>query len=410
MRIRYVLLNAYAIGGTTRTVVNQANALCDEHDVEIASVYRSRKNPRFDIDRRVRLVALSGLRPDGSRRVDPAARRLLRYTRLLVNPLPHRYDYRFRPWDPEVDLRLVRYLRRADDGILVTTRPGLNLMSAWFAPRRLIRVAQDHMNLTAYPPQLRDRILRAYPRLDAVAVLTGRDVAEYRQALERSGTRLAVVPNGIPRPTLPPAALEAKVLIAAGRMTRAKGFDLLLDAFHRVTAKHPDWQLWIFGGGDQEEALAARIERLGLTGTAHLLGRTANLDRKLAAASIYVLSSRHEGLPMVLLEAMSAGLPVVSFDCPTGPAEIIAHGETGLLVPPGKVAALAAGICELIEDPQRRRRMGAAARREATRRYSIDSARHQWVDLFTDLLAARAGAGGPAGDRQIVAAGRGGPT
>jgi glycosyltransferase involved in cell wall biosynthesis len=262
------------------------------------------------------------------------------------------------------------------------------------------------MNLQAYPLPLRDRTLRAYPRLDAVAVLTGRDVAEYRRALDASGTRVAVVPNGIPRPALPPAALEAKVLIAAGRLTRAKGFDLLLKAFHRVTARHPDWQLWIFGGGDRDEALAGQIERLGLTASAHLMGRTEQLAQKFAAASIYVLSSRREGLPMVLLEAMSAGLPAVSFDCPTGPAEIIAHGETGLLIPPGQVGALAAGICELIEDPRRRRRMGAAARAEVARRYSIDSVRHQWVDLFTDLSAARAGAGGPAGDRQIMAAGR----
>jgi glycosyltransferase involved in cell wall biosynthesis len=108
----------------------------------------------------------------------------------------------------------------------------------------------------------------------------------------------------------------------------------------------------------------------------------------LAAASIYVLSSRFEGLPMVLLEAMSAGLPAVAFDCPTGPAQILTHGKSGLLVPEQDVSALAAGICELIEDPARRRAMGAAALADAAR-YSIDAVARRWEELFLELLVAR---------------------
>jgi glycosyltransferase involved in cell wall biosynthesis len=384
-----VLFNGYAVGGTVRTVYNQANALCADHDVEIASVYRHREDPRFWLDPRVNLVSLTDLRSDGTPWEDPTRTRLLNKTRRFKTPGSHGRDWRLRRWDPAVELRLIRYFW-SDRGILVTTRPGLNLLSARYAPRRLIRVGQDHMNLETYRPRLRRAILRNYPRLDALTVLTERDLADYGKAFDGSGLRLERIPNGVPPARLAPAALTSKVLVAAGSLSPQKGFDLLLDAYATVVAKHPDWELWIFGAGAGERRadLSAQIDRLSLAGKAHLKGQTFQLEEQLAAASIFVLSSRHEGLPMVLLEAMRAGLPAAAFDCPTGPAEIIRHGRSGLLVPPLDVAGLAAAICELIEDPDRRRAMGAAAIEDAGR-YSIDAVRERWVDLFTELTDLR---------------------
>jgi glycosyltransferase involved in cell wall biosynthesis len=244
------------------------------------------------------------------------------------------------------------------------------------------------MNLATYRPSLRKSIIRTYPRFDAITVLTGHDLQDYQKALHGSNVRLECIPNGVPAWQLPPAALESKVLIAAGRRVPQKGFDLLLEAFQKVSVRHPDWQLWIFGSGAGRDSLAAQIDRLGLTGRAHLKGTTGQLDKRLAEASVFVLSSRFEGLPMVLLEAMTAGLPAVAFDCPTGPAEVIRHGVTGLLAPAQDADALAAGICDLIEDPAKRKAMGAAAR-TASERYSMAAVRAKWEQLFADLVAAR---------------------
>ena len=390
MKIRYLLHNAYGGGGTIRTVFNQANALCDEHEVEIASVYRSSDETVFALDPRIRLVPLTELRESGERRTDRKGQksRLANKTRRFRNPLLHRRDSRYRRWDPQVDLAIVRYLRSARHGVLITTRPALNLLSAWFGPRRLIRIGQDHMNLETYRPRLREVMLRAYPRLDAVAVLTEHDRDTYRAALGDRDVRVVRIPNGIPPWPLPPAVLESKVLIAAGRLVRQKGFDLLIAAYATVGARHPDWQLRIFGWGAKRAELAAQIEELGLAGRVRLEGPTRRLDEELAAASGYVLSSRFEGLPMVLLEAATAGVPAVAFDCPTGPGEIIDHGRNGLLAPPEDVEALAAGMLRLIEQPAERRAMGAAARADSSR-YSMASVRQAWVQLFTELAAAR---------------------
>ncbi|MEV8510076.1 glycosyltransferase family 4 protein [Actinoplanes sp. NPDC051475] len=388
MRIRYVLHNAYGAGGTIRTVVNQANALCEAHDVEIASVYRSREQPVFPVDPRVRLVTLTGLREDGARWTDPrdANSRLLRKTRWFRNRLPHGQDFRYKRWDPVVDAAVIRYFRAQHSGILVTTRPGLNLLSAWFAPRRLVRVGQDHLNLAAYKPGLRAAVLRAYPRLDAVCVLTRADLAAYREAL---GTRVRLerIPNGLPSRVPGPERARTRTVLAAGRLGRQKGFDLLIDAFRTVHERHPDWELAIFGEGRLRARLTGQIEERGLAAHVHLRGLTRRLDRELAAASIFALSSRFEGLPMVLLEAMAAAVPVVAFDCPTGPAEIVADGRNGLLVPAEDTAALADGICRLIEDAAAREVMGRAAR-ETSACYAMPAVARQWERLFAELARA----------------------
>ena len=112
------------------------------------------------------------------------------------------------------------------------------------------------------------------------------------------------------------------------------------------------------------------------------------MDEILVTASIFVLSSRFEGLPMVMLEAMAAGVPVVAFDCPTGPADIVRHRRSGLLVPTQDVPALAASLCELVEDSAKRKAMGAAALEESER-FSMTAVRHRWQEMLADLTSNR---------------------
>ena len=393
MRIRYLLFNAYAAGGTSRTIITQANALCDEHEVEIVSVYRHRERPHFAIDPRVTLRPLTDLRSDGHPRPGTEGNkgRALVRARRLPNPLPHRHDRRFRRWDPGVDMAVLRYLRSLRGGVLVTTRPGLNLLASYVVRRSVVRVGQEHMNLASHRPGLQRAIVRAYPRLDCVVTLTARDAQEYTEALSGTPVRITNVPNSVPAPRHPPAELEAPVVITAGRLTRQKGYDMLLEAFAVVADRHPAWELRIFGGGAKQSALKAQTTELGLDDRVRFGGVTPQLEKQLTEASLYVMSSRFEGFPMVLLEAMTVGLPVVSFDCPTGPAEILTHGHDGLLVPPNDVAGLAAAIEELINDPARRRALGTAAI-ETSQAYGADAVRTVWERLFTELASVDRGA------------------
>ncbi|MGW6494971.1 glycosyltransferase, partial [Nonomuraea angiospora] len=182
----------------------------------------------------------------------------------------------------------------------------------------------------------------------------------------------------------------AKVAIAVGRMTRIKGFHRLITAWETVAAAHPDWTLRIFGAGPQEENLAQQIVEAGLQGKVELPGPTSDVGAELEKASIFVLSSRHEGFPMTILEAMGKGLAIVSFNSPHGPKEMITDEVDGLLVKPRTNANLASSIIRVIEDEQLRRDLAAGAL-ETALTYDVDAVGEKWDALLAELLARRNG-------------------
>ena len=389
MKIRYLLLHAYGMGGTIRTVFTQANAMAAAgHEVQVVSVVRRADQPHFTLDPRVRLHDLVDVRPGAGPAApagSPLARlRAARAARIAAGP--PRYvpegESGHRAFDRRIEQAVISWLSGLGDGFLVTTRPALNLLSARFATGGVTRVGQEHMNYSVHQPDVRAAIARWYPRLDAIAVLTSRDRADYRALVPR--TRVTRIPNAVHSLRQRPATCASKIAVAAGRLRPQKGFDLLIPAFKRVVAEFPDWQLRIFGTGDRQQQLRDLIERHHLYNHVFLMGRTDRLDEELAKASMFVLSSRAEGLPMVMLEAMSHGLPVVSFDCPTGPADVLTDGKEGLLVPPGDVAGLAAAMGKLMADEGLRAQFGDAAL-ATVQAYSPEAVRDRWLDLFRSL-------------------------
>lgn len=383
MKITFVLFGAYGLGGTIRTVITTANALAERHDVEVCSVLRTAQEPFFAVDGRVRLVPLVDVRPEerhGGLPLGPLRRKLA--------GLPSRHypraDYRWQRTNRLADLRLRRYLHGIEEGVVVGTRVGINLLVAQDVQRDVLTVGQEHLNLSAHGKRATAQMRRWYPQLDALVTLTSRDADDYGRLLAGAGTRVQAIPNAVPPTTEPRAALENPVIVAAGRLTPQKGFDLLIRAFAFVAPIHPTWSVRIFGDGREHDRLEKLIAGAGLAGRVQLRGRTDRLDAELADASMFVLSSRAEGLPLVMLEAMRAGLPVVSFDCPTGPADVLTDGVDGLLVPPGKPEALGATIRGLIEDADRRRRLASAAIRTA-HRYSVPTVADEWEALLASL-------------------------
>jgi glycosyltransferase involved in cell wall biosynthesis len=268
------------------------------------------------------------------------------------------------------------------------TRPALNVLAACVAPAHVCTVGQEHMNLPRHHPQLRDWMARHYVRLDALTVLTRGDELDYQRMLEGTRVRIVRIPNSLSDLGDHRADLSSPVAIAAGRLARQKGFDQLVAAFRQVADRHPDWQLRIFGRGPERRALKRQIVAQGLRGRVHLMGPTQQIGLEMSRASFYVMSSRFEGFGMVLPEAMSIGLPVVSFDCPRGPSDILSDGENGFLVRNGDIDGLAAAMLTLVEDEGLRQRMGQRAR-ETSEVYAIDSIGSMWQALFEDLRYGR---------------------
>jgi len=395
MHIRLLIANAYVGGGTARTTLSTASALAQRgHDVEVVSVLRRREKLTFPLDERVPVIPLvdewsvkHGLVPDGPReRVRGAWRRVAEPRRSIVG---HRGDKRTEEWSLYTDLELVRFLRSVKDGVLVGTRPAINLAMAQLTRPSVVRVAQDHMNLATYRPRLRQSMARWYPRIDAVVTLTAGDAQQYAPML-RGRTRVLDIPNGVPDLGGHRAKLDSRVVISAGRIARQKGYDRLLPVWARVAAQRPDWRLEIYGAGppEIEEPLRRQVEDLGIQDSAHLMGRTSELFQRMAESSLYVMTSRREGLPMVLLEAMGVGLPVIAYDCPTGPRDVITDGVDGYVVPNGRTRLMAEALGRVMDDDDRRRRFGEAALEKAER-YKLEAITGRWEALFEELAAAR---------------------
>jgi glycosyltransferase involved in cell wall biosynthesis len=389
VQIRVIVRNAYAKGGTARTTLDTASRLAAHHDVEVVSLFRNRFDPIYAVDPRVRVRHLLDRRRfsdlDAMVTTFGSAGRLERGLIAMpsvIEPIRARRDPRLSLLS---DLLLAREIRGMREGMLIGTRPSINLAIARFARPSVYALGQEHQYLGLWDPAMRRAISRAYPRLDAVTALTPPDATSYRAILP-AGTLVAEIPNAVPCVGSARTDTSSRLVIAVGRLTRQKGFDLLIEAFRIVAAQHPTWSLHIYGAGPRRKELAHQIRSSGLGRTVKLKGFSFSLPEELAKASIFALSSRFEGFSLALVEAMGVGLPPVSFACPHGPPGIITDGVDGLLVPAENVEKLATSICSLIEDPARRAALGAAAR-VSVQRYSPAVVDDGWERFIQDLTS-----------------------
>lgn len=220
---------------------------------------------------------------------------------------------------------------------------------------------------------------------DRVVVLTDRDRKQWQTAL-RTSLRIETIGNPLPFDPVPGAVTpRVPVVLAVGRLVPAKGFDVLLRAWHTVAAVAPDWTLRIIGEGECRASLEALRDRLGLHASVNLPGATQAIGAAYRDAGIFCLSSRHEGFGMVLIEAMASGVPVVSTACETGPNEILRDGVNALMAPVDDADALANRLLTLIRDPLLRRRL-AIGGLKAANVYRQDVIVDRWVALLSHLV------------------------
>lgn len=363
-----LLLPAVRAGGAERVMANLASGLAARgHDVSLATL-----NPGKDfypIDPRVRRIALD--LPRGGRSPLSAPRTFLVRHRALRALL--------RAEQPDA---AVSFTNRLNVRVLLAAQ-GLGVpvvVSERIAPER-----------TGAGPLWRALRRLAYPSAALLVAQTEREAAWFSRFVRRA----AVVPNPVDdacfsvlRPPREQGAAPA--LVAMGRLERQKGFDALLEAFALVRKAFPACTLTVYGEGSRRKSLERLAAKLGLARAASFPGLTAAPYRALSGADVFVLSSRYEGFPNVLAEAMAVGAPAVAFDCPNGPRELIEPGRTGVLVRERTAEALADALISLLADERARRAFAEAAPRAIRERCG----RAAVVDAWERELAAVAGAGG----------------
>ncbi len=395
-RVHLLVFRSDGVGGVARTVINLANELVKSRPVELISLFRLRKDPSYPIDTRVEQTSLLGIQPRSG---------------IPVRPRSARAGQR-KPWQAELDRRpttlvaqraepsalmsaytdhvLAEKIRSITSGVIISTRPSLHVAAVRYGQPGVLLLGQDHLN---FIDRSRNRAImhalaEAVPRLDAYVVLTKDDATDYRQWAPE-GSRVERIPNGHTTPTADHgAALDQQVVVSAGRFVPRKGFDRLVEAWGPIAREFPDWQLHFYGSGPEEDAIRQAIHDRGLTESVHLMGYSNTFDRVLVESSAYAMGSTSEGFPMVLVEAMGKGLPIVAFDCPRGPADTIEDGVNGRLVPDGDIAGFTQALREIIADPALRRSMGGAGLVRA-RDYEMANIAAQWETLIEELRESR---------------------
>lgn len=360
-----LVIHSLIAGGAERVLTTTANAWAERGaEVVVITLDDATRAPFYPLDERVRRRGIDILRP--TRHLGDAA----------VNNL-------------RAVLRLRRVLRAEQPDAVISHISRTNVLSV-LATQRLAPpvVVVEHID-----PAMRELhrgwalIEEAvYPRASRVAVLTP---ASMGRLSRRVRARAVAIPNPIAvapgeRSRDLATARPPFTLLAMGRLTRQKGFDLLIDAFAEVASQRPDWRLIIYGEGPDRSALERQVAARGMDGRIALPGVTPEPHRAMREADLFVLSSRYEGFPMVLGEAMACGLPVVATDCETGPRDIVRDGVDGILVTPNSVDALAAALDCAMADHLLRARLGAAAP-EVLERYGVEAIMDRWDTLLGEL-------------------------
>ena len=385
MKISFLLNNAYGVGGAIRATVSVANAMATNgHEVEILSALRGAENPAFELHHGVRLTPLADVRNVDA--LSPAEQESHREPPKVMpkSEAVHRDHSRF------TETRVKDALSGIDTDVLIGTRMGLNTYVAAFAPDKVARVGMAHTTFSYYNAASLADELSALSRLDALVTVAVGDVPVWREQMKPHGTAVVGIPNCVGPSTLPPAQLDSKTVVAVGRLTGVKQFNLLIRAFKVVVDKYPDWKLRIYGRGKAHKALRNLIFDLGLHNNVFLMGAVTPIEPEWAKASIAAVTSRLESFHIGLVEAQQVGVPVVSMACERGPVDIIKHGKDGLLTPINDIEAFADGLLRVIEDPQLAQKLSVNARKRS-RRFEPPQIAKQYDKFLTKLVRSKGG-------------------
>jgi len=377
MKIIYCIAGTYRPAGMERVLANKTRALAAMgHDILVVTTEQKGRPPAFSFAPSVRFTDLAVGYEDnnGGSFLD----KLVHYPR---KQRLHRKRLESLLMAEKADVVVSMFC--GEETFLPGIKDGSRkVLEIHFS--RFKRLQYGRKGLWALADRLRSRSdLRNASRFDRFVVLTEED-----RAFWKGLDNITVIPNARTFTFPEPAPLSSRKVVALGRYSRQKGLDMLLEAWRLVCDKVGrdalGWQLHLVGDGEMRPSLERQVEEYGIGSTVFLDGWTDDVEALYMDTSVIALSSRYEGLPMVLLESQSAGVPSVCFECKCGPKDVIEDGVNGLLVPEGDVPRFAQSLLRLMEDPDLLREMGLRAYRMSGR-WSEEAVMEKWKELFESL-------------------------
>lgn len=375
-KIVYCTPSLYIPGGVERVLTTKANYLADVagYDITIVLTDGKGKEPYYPLSHKVKIVQLD---------INFEELWHLSFFKKIFVYLKKQRIFKKRLTDTLMELRpdITVSLLRREINFLTSIKDGSKKVGE-------IHVNKDHyrnfegknINIIKqlFSRWWMNNLINKLKKLDKFIVLTETDRKSWKEL-----QNVLIIPNPLaifPKET---SSIDNKQVISVGRYAYEKGFDMLIESWEKVHKRYPDWILKIYGI-DIIKNLTPIIQDKDLQGSIIPMDSTPQIYQAYQDSSIYVCSSRFEGFGMTLIEAMSCGVPCISFDCPHGPRNIITDGKNGYLVEPENVEALAERICHLIKHEELRKEMGKAARKRAED-FQEDKIMQKWVDLFENI-------------------------
>lgn len=354
MRISFFILDITTGGGIERTTTLLSNLFVQKgHQVTIVSAFRQNQTPIFRLDTKVDVVYFL----DECYTHDNSIIRILRQYFKVIKATKNYYK------ENKFDV--------------IIGQAFLACFFLWITGNASRAFVCEHFKYGVYNRWVRAFRDMMYHAFCSVVVLTKNDAQQYR--LKR--LKVFVIPNVVPfNCGKYEKEKQSKRIISVGHLHPSKGYDLLLPALKPVFAKHPDWHIDIYGEGADRKMLENLRDSLGLTNYVSFPGFVRDIQTEYLHSSFYVMSSRYEGLPMVLLEAMACGLPIVSYNCKEGPSVLLSD-NAGYLVPPENIPEMSRAICCMIEDEALRESYAKKAL-EVIKNYAPEVIYDKWIRLF----------------------------
>lgn len=361
-------------GGIEKSIVALANILCQKYEVEIACSYKLYE-PAFSIDKRVSIKYLiSDLVPNKKNFVDAVNKKkfisALREGVKAFNILHLRRK------------TMIQYIKTTDADVIIASRDIFDNWLSQYGKNDVLKIGWEHNH---YHDDLRyaKRIVRNSSKLDYLVLVSEQLQDFYKKKLENSKCQCVYIPNIIDSIPSNCSLLTEKRLISVGRLSKEKGYMDLLKIYSILFEKHPDWVLDIIGDGPEKDKLQSFIHghNLEKNVTLHGFRNREYIDEMLHNSSIYVMTSFTESFGIVLIEAMSHGLPCIAFSSAEGACELISSGENGYLIKNRSYPAMIKKIEDLMEDLDTRRKLGKAGR-VCVKKYTADVVKEQWYNLI----------------------------
>lgn len=359
MRISIIIPDITRAGGTERAVVTVANMLCERYsEIRILSMTKSDVQcSYYQIDERVSVFFLNN------------------------EPLQSKVSHKIK-WSINTVSLLNNYFKENKTDLIISTGHNYNWLLYFIKGGNYEKkVACEHIVYSSIPRLSRLFMRLTYPFLDQIVVLSDIAAKSFNKY-----SKIAVIPNAIPFKTVKKSPLVDKQILMVGRLSPEKGIERLIPIASIIKKKFADWKIIILGDGPERHSLEEQIKNADLNDFILLKGAVKDVQSYYLSSSIYIMTSHFEAFPMVLLEAQSFGLPIVSYNCPEGPAQIVDNNTSGFLIDNGNFNDFSEKVLMLIKNKELRQEMGENGKNNASK-FSEDKILLQWESLINKITS-----------------------